>query len=126
MVISWLFMCPLGLGIRTQYAILLPHCPIKQHHSKPKQQLEEISGHVFDHMTLIFLHKEPPLTRQCDYCQTLFPCVLVNPESFYSDWLNTVPWKSGKFSELPLFLSQDIFCGFPLQGKAETATIGSC
>ena len=30
------------------------------------------------------------------------------------------PRKSSKFPELLLFLNQEIFCGFPLQGKAET------
>ena len=37
---------------------------------------------------------------------------------------HSYPRKSGKFSELPLFLNQEIFCGFPLQGKAETSTKG--
>ena len=37
-------------------------------------------------------------------------------------WIS-YPRKSSKFLELLLFLNQEIFCGFPLQGKAETATI---
>ena len=38
-------------------------------------------------------------------------------------WIS-YPRKSGKFKELPLFLNQENLCGFPLQGKAETGTIG--
>ncbi len=37
-------------------------------------------------------------------------------------WIS-YPRKSSKFPELLLFLNQEIFCGFPLQGKAETGTI---
>ena len=38
-------------------------------------------------------------------------------------WIS-YPRKSSKFSGLLLFLNQEIFCGFPLQGKAGTGTIG--
>ena len=38
-------------------------------------------------------------------------------------WIS-YPRKSGKFPELPLFLNQEIFCWFPVQGKVETGTIG--
>ncbi len=36
-------------------------------------------------------------------------------------WIS-YPRKSGKFPDLPLFLNQEIFCGFPLQGKLLSMT----